>query len=266
MVRLENISKVFNPGTVNENMAIKNINLTVREGDFITIIGSNGAGKSTLFNLISGSYGPSEGDIYINDTVVTRHQEYKRAKYIGRIFQDPRLGTAANMAIEDNMNIAYKKGFKGLTISLNNKRRELFKKELSKLDMNLENRLKDNVGLLSGGQRQAMTLLMTVLSKPDLILLDEHTAALDPKNAEIVMNLTERFIAEYKLTAMMITHNMNHAIHYGNRLLMMDGGEVIYDVDGEEKKNLTVKKLVDKFHEIRHRDLESDEVMLSDDE
>ncbi len=264
MIQLENLSKVFQPGTQNENPALLNIDLTVREGDFITIIGSNGAGKTTLFNVITGTMAATEGKVIINDRDVTKDPEYKRAKYIGRIFQDPLLGTASNMSLEDNMMITYKKGMKGLKISLNRKMREFFRSQLVPLQMGLESRMKDNVGLLSGGQRQALTLLMMVLSEPELILLDEHTAALDPKNAQIVLDLTTRFVNEYRLTTMMITHNMSQAIQYGSRLLMMDKGEIILDVEGEEKRNLTVEKLVEKFHEIRHRTFESDEVLLAE--
>jgi putative tryptophan/tyrosine transport system ATP-binding protein len=264
MIRLENLSKVFGIGTVNENVAIRNVNLEVKEGEFITVIGSNGAGKSTLFNLIAGSYPPTEGKVFVNGTDVTREPEYRRSRYIGRIFQDPLLGTASNMTLEDNMMITWRKGFKTLRISLNNRMREFFREKLLRLEMGLENRLKDNVGLLSGGQRQALTLLMMVLSEPELVLLDEHTAALDPKNAQIVLDLTTQFIREYNLTTIMITHNMHHAIQYGNRLLMMDKGEIILDVDGEEKKNLTVETLVEKFHRIRRRVFENDEVLLSE--
>ena len=263
MIRLEGVSKVFNEGTVNETRAMNNINLTVNEGDFITVIGSNGAGKSTLFNLIAGTYAPTEGRVFVNDADVTRVPEYTRAKYIGRIFQNPLLGTAGNMSLEDNMTISRKKGFKGLRVSLNNTLREDFRRELTALDMGLEERLKNNVSLLSGGQRQALTLLMMVLSRPALILLDEHTAALDPRNAAKVLELTKRFIEDYKLTAIMITHNMAHAIAYGNRLLMMDGGEIILDIQGKDKQELTVDKLVSKFHEIRKKDFENDEVLLS---
>ncbi|OHD14350.1 MAG: ABC transporter ATP-binding protein [Spirochaetes bacterium GWB1_27_13] len=264
MVKIKNITKIFEQGTINENIAIKNIDLTINEGDFITIIGSNGAGKSTLFNLISGNILPTTGKIYVDDKEITKDPEHKRAKYIGRIFQNPLLGTASNMSIEENMMIANKKGMRGLSLSLNHKIKTVFQKELEQLDMHLEDRLKNSVGLLSGGQRQALTLLMMVFSKPRLILLDEHTAALDPKNAEIVLQLTDKFVKEYKLTAMMITHNMNSAIQYGNRLLMMDKGEVIFDVVGEEKKNLTVEKLVNKFHELRHVSFQTDKVLLSE--
>ncbi len=263
MIKLKKVTKIFNKGTINENIAIKDINLNIKERDFITIIGSNGAGKTTLFNLIAGTMFPTEGSIFINDIDVTKHPEYKRAKYIGRIFQDPLKGTASNMSLEDNMMIAYRKGFRGLTISLNHKMREFFKNQLHQLEMNLESRMKNNVILLSGGQRQALTLLIMVLSKPALILLDEHTAALDPKNAEIVLNLTTKFIDEYKLTTIMITHNMSQAIEYGNRILMMDKGEIILDISGNEKKKLTVEKLVEKFHQVRHKDLDTDKVLLS---
>lgn len=266
MIRLEGVRKTFHPGTVNEVEAIRGIELSVREGDFITIIGSNGAGKTTLFNLISGNELPSSGRIFINDRDVTRDAEHRRAKYIGRIFQNPTLGTAANMSVEDNMMITYLKGMKWLRISLNGKMRSFFREQLTQLEMGLEHRMKDNVGLLSGGQRQALTLLMMVLSHPALVLLDEHTAALDPKNAQIVLDLTMKFIREYKLTTIMITHNMNHAIEYGNRLLMMDKGEIILDVSGDDKSKLTVERLVQKFHQIRKRSLESDEMLLSEEQ
>ncbi|TSK06674.1 MAG: ATP-binding cassette domain-containing protein [Geobacter sp.] len=265
MIELKNVSIVFGQGTVNENKALNNINLKVKEGDFITIIGSNGAGKSTLFNTIAGTYTPTDGQILANGRNVTRDPEYKRAKYIGRIFQNPLLGTAGNMSLEDNMTITHKKGMKWLRRSLNNKTREFFKQELVQLRMGLEHRMKENLVMFSGGQRQALTLLMMVLSKPSLILLDEHTAALDPKNAEIVLELTNKFISEYNLTAMMITHNMSHAIEFGNRLLMMDGGEIIFDIEGEEKKALTVEKLIQKFHELRHKTFENDRTLLAED-
>jgi putative ABC transport system ATP-binding protein len=263
MVKLKNIKKNFNSGTVNENKVFSNLSLEIRNNDFITIIGSNGAGKTTLFNLLSGNTSPNSGEIYINKKNVTRDPEYKRAGYIGRIFQNPLAGTAANMSIEDNMMICSKKGFKGLKISLNQKKRDFFKEQLRQLEMGLEDRLNDNTGLLSGGQRQALTLLMMVLSKPDLVLLDEHTAALDPNNAQLVLNLTCKFIEMHNLTAMMITHNMKNAIEYGNRLLMMDGGDIVIDVSGDEKKKLTVKKLITMFNEIRKVDFANDEVLLT---
>jgi putative ABC transport system ATP-binding protein len=263
MIRLENLTKVFNPGTPDENRAIDDVSLRVREGDFITIIGSNGAGKTTLFNLIAGTLFPTDGRIFVQDKEVTKVPEYRRAKYIGRIFQDPLLGTASNMTLEDNMMICYRKGFKGLRISLNNRMREFFRRQLTDLDMGLEYRLKENVRMFSGGQRQALTLLMMVLSEPLLILLDEHTAALDPKNASIILDLTRKYIREYSLTAMMVTHNMAQAIEYGNRIIMMDRGRIILDISGEEKKGLTVDKLVDKFHEVSRHELQSDEVRLA---
>ena len=263
MLELRSLGKVFYPGTVNENTAIRDLNLKVESGEFVTIIGSNGAGKSTLFNLVSGSFYPSTGDIFLRDRLVTREPEHKRARHIGRIFQNPLLGTAGNMSLEDNMVIALRKGFKGLRISLNRKLRDEFRQKLAPLGMGLENRLRDNVGLLSGGQRQALTLLMMVMSRPDLILLDEHTAALDPKNAQVVLDLTLSYVREYQLTTLMITHNMHHAIEYGDRLLMLDKGEIILDLNAEEKKNMTVESLIRKFQEIRHSQLQNDELLLN---
>ena len=264
MIQLTNIHKRFNENTPNEVHVIKNLNLQIKDNDFVTIIGSNGAGKTTLFNLISGNILPTSGTIHINNRDVTKKPEYKRAKYIGRIFQDPLLGTASGMTLEDNMMITYKKGFKWLKISLNKKMRNLFKTKLITLDMGLEKRMHENVSMLSGGQRQALTLLMTFLSSPEIILLDEHTAALDPRNAAIVMDLTHKFIRDHCLTTLMITHNMKHAIEYGNRLLMMDGGEIIIDIEGKEKKNLTTAKLVSMFSDIRKKEFENDEVLLTD--
>lgn len=263
MLNLKNINKIFAKDTINENHVIRNINLEVKKGDFITIIGSNGAGKSTLFNLISGNIPLSSGQVTLDNSDISNVKEYKRAKYIGRIFQNPLLGTAGNMTLEDNMVITSSKGFKKLKITLDNQRRKNFKEQLKVLDMGLEERLKDNVGLLSGGQRQALTLLMMVISNPRIVLLDEHTAALDPRNAQKVLELTDRFIKEYNLTAMMITHNMEHAIEYGNRILMMDRGEIILDISGKEKKNLTVDSLVKKFHEIREENFINDEALLN---
>ena len=262
MLKVEQVSKVFYPGTVNEKTAIEYLNLDVKAGDFITVVGSNGSGKSTLFNLIAGTYPVTGGRISLNGKEVTNTPEYKRAFTIGRIFQDPTKGTAAKMSIEDNMVTALHKGMKGLKISLNSSVREIFRTELMQLSMGLEDRLKDNVGLLSGGQRQALTLLMTVLSRPQMLLLDEHTAALDPRNAQIVMDLTTKFINEYQLTSLMVTHNMQHAIDFGNRLIMMDEGKIILDLSEEEKQSLTVPKLVHKFKTIKKRDYASDEDLL----
>ncbi len=261
MLDLSNITKVFYPGTVNEKLALDNINLHVNKGDVVCVVGSNGSGKSTLFNLISGTYPVTNGKIIFDGTDVTASPEYRRAMTIGRIFQDPTKGTAANMSIEDNMITAETKGMKGLRISLNNEKREQFRSLLQLIG--LQDRLKDNVGLLSGGQRQALTLLMTVMSKPKMLLLDEHTAALDPRNAQIVMDLTERFIAEYKLTALMVTHNMQFAIDFGNRLIMMDEGIIILDVQGEEKSNLTVEELVRLFKNLRNKTYANDEALLT---
>ena len=266
MIELKNIGITFNKNTPDENTALKNINLSINKGDFITVIGSNGAGKSTLYNVISGTYSPTEGSIFLETESgikdITKDKEYKRAKYIGRIFQNPLLGTAGKMSLEDNMVIASKKGFKGLKISLNNKTRSFFKEELSKLNMGLENRLGDNVELFSGGQRQALTLLMAVMSKPSLLLLDEHTAALDPSNAAIVMELTRKFAKEYNLTVMMVTHNMQHALDYGTRLLMMDSGEIIMDIGKEEKQKLTMDSILALFFSLYTQTLQNDQMLL----
>ncbi len=262
MMRLERIDMTFNRGTPDENHALNDLSLTVKEGDFVTVIGSNGAGKTTLYNIIAGTIIPSGGKILIRDIDVTKTPEYRRARYIGRIFQNPLLGTAGKMSLEDNMVICHKKGYKGLGISLNNKLREYFRERLRELDMGLENRLKDNVEQFSGGQRQALTLLMAVLSEPAILLLDEHTAALDPRNAEIVMNLTRSFAERYKLTVMMITHNMQHAIEYGNRLLMMDSGQIVMDIDHGEKSRLTIDGIVQRFRDIKKHQLDNDQLLL----
>lgn len=264
MITIKNLNMIFNQGTPDENHALKDINLKINNGDFITVIGSNGAGKSTLYNAIAGTLLPTSGQIFLDEEnrEITFDKEYKRAKYIGRIFQNPLLGTAGKMSLEDNMMICSKKGWKGLKLSLNNKKREYFREQLKVLDMGLENRLNDNVNQFSGGQRQALTLLMAVMSKPALLLLDEHTAALDPTNADIVMCLTRKFADEYGLTVMMITHNMKHALEYGNRLLMMDGGQIILDISGDEKKNLTMDDIVERFKQIKHTALNNDQMML----
>jgi putative tryptophan/tyrosine transport system ATP-binding protein len=263
MIRLQNINCTFHAGSPHAKTVIRDLSLTVGAGEFVTIIGSNGAGKTTLFNLISGSLKPTAGKIFIKGEDVTALPEYMRARNIGRIFQDPLAGTASNMTLEDNMMITNKKGFKWPVISLNRRKRAYFSEQLINLRMGLESRMKENVSNLSGGQRQALTLLMMVLSRPDIALLDEHTAALDPGNAAIVMDLTTRFITEQRLTTMMITHNMNHAIAYGSRLLMMDAGEIIIDVSGEDKARLTVPKLLEMFSDIRRQAFENDEVLLS---
>ena len=262
MLDIKHVTKVFFPGTVNEKVALENINLHVEKGDVICVIGSNGSGKSTLFNMIAGTFPVTNGTISIDGRDITNAPEYKRAFFIGRIFQDPTKGTSANMSIEDNMNLAYTKGMKGLRFGLTAERRKEFRKLLEPIG--LADRMADNVGLLSGGQRQALTLLMATLSQPSLMLLDEHTAALDPRNAEIVMDLTKHYIEEGKLTAMMVTHNMQFAIDYGNRLIMMDEGHIILDIKGEEKAKLTVPSLVEKFREIRKKDYTSDEGLLTE--
>ena len=266
MITLNNICMTFNQNTPDENRALKNINLTINKGDFITVIGSNGAGKSTLYNVIAGSHTPTAGTILLDTETgrrdITHDKEYRRANYIGRIYQNPLLGTAGKMTLEDNMVIAHKKGFKGLKITLNNKMRTYFREQLSVLNMGLENRLTDNVEQFSGGQRQALTLLMAVMSKPSLLLLDEHTAALDPTNAAIIMELTRKFAQDYNLTVMMITHNMQHALDYGTRLLMMDGGEIILDIGREEKERLTMDDIVEKFRQIKKQSIVNDQMLL----
>jgi putative ABC transport system ATP-binding protein len=269
MIGIENMGMVFAAGTADETAALKHINLMVNRGDFITVIGSNGAGKTTLYNAIAGTLLPTSGKITLFDEDggkgrdITREAEYRRARYIGRIFQNPLLGTAGKLSIAHNMMLCRKKGYKGLKISLNRQMKETFRAQLKELDMGLENRLSDNVELLSGGQRQALALLMTVMSKPALLLLDEHTAALDPRNAEIVMNLTLRFAREHNLTVMMITHNMAHALEYGNRLLMMDSGEIILDINEQEKAKLGMADIVQRFRDIRKQELSNDEMLLS---
>lgn len=261
MLELKDISKVFYPGTVNEKLALDGVSLSVASGEVVCIVGSNGSGKSTLFNIVCGTYPVTGGTISFNGEDVTHKPEYKRARTIGRIFQDPTKGTAAGMSVEDNLITAMTKGMRGLKFSLNAERREFFREQL--IPLGLDSRLKDNVGLLSGGQRQALTLLMTVLSQPKMLLLDEHTAALDPSNAQIVLNMTEHFISQFKLTALMITHNMQHAIDFGNRLVMMDEGTIILDVSGPEKKLLTVPKLVELFKTIKNKTYASDEALLT---
>ena len=257
MLSLKNVSKTFNIGTVNEKKAIINLSLDVEEGDFITVIGGNGAGKSTLLNLIAGVYIPEEGTIELDGQNVTKLKEYKRAKYLGRVFQDPMTGTAANMEIQENLALAYRRGkFRGLSWGVTHREKVEFKSQLKILGLGLEDRLTAKVGLLSGGQRQALTLLMATMKKPKVLLLDEHTAALDPKTAEKVLSVTEELAGRNNLTTVMITHNMKDAIRYGNRLIMMNEGNIIYDVRGEEKKNLTVAQLLDKFK------IESDKMLM----
>lgn len=262
MLELKGIKKAFNKGTVNEKQALRGIDLRLEEGDFATVIGGNGAGKSTLLNSIAGVFSVDEGTLQINDIDITKMPEYKRAKYIGRVFQDPMLGTAGNMQIEENMLLALRRGKRmGLSWAFKGKERELFKERLALLGLGLENRLTSSMGLLSGGQRQSITLLMATMLKPEVLLLDEHTAALDPKTAANVLSLTEKLVSEHNLTTLMITHNMRDALRYGNRLIMMDNGKIIFDVKGEEKKKLTVPDLLERFEVAAEGEL-SDRMML----
>lgn len=248
MLELQGIRKVFNKNTVNEKIALQGIDLKLEPGDFATVIGGNGAGKSTLMNSIAGVFPVDEGKIIVGDQDITKMPEYKRAKYIGRVFQDPMLGTAGNMQIEENMLLALRRGKQmGLSWAFQSNERELFREKLSLLGLGLENRLSSSMGLLSGGQRQSITLLMATMLKPEILLLDEHTAALDPKTAANVLALTEQLVAKDQLTTLMITHNMRDALRYGNRIIMMDNGRIIFDAKGEEKAKLTVKDLLERF-------------------
>ena len=264
MLKIENIWKTFNPGTVNEKVALQDLSLTIKEGEFVTVIGGNGAGKSTMLNAIAGVWGVDSGRILIGDVDVTHLPEYKRAQYIGRVFQDPMMGTAATMQIEENMALAARRGQKRtLKSGITAAEREEYKEKLKILGLGLENRLTAKVGLLSGGQRQALTLLMATLKRPKLLLLDEHTAALDPKTAAKVLEATQKIVEESGLTTMMITHNMRDAIAYGNRLIMMYNGHVVVDVSGEEKKNLTVEHLLNLFSQASGSDEVDDKLVLS---
>lgn len=264
MLEIKNIHKTFNKGTINEKAALRGINWTLNDGDFVTIIGGNGAGKSTLLNMLSGVYYVDEGQILIDGEDITNLPEHKRAKYFGRVFQDPMTGTAADMQIEENMALAARRGKpRTLRLGIRKEEREKYRELLATLNLGLENRLTAKVGLLSGGQRQAITLLMATMQHPKLLLLDEHTAALDPKTAAKVLEISEKIISENHLTAMMVTHNMKDAITYGNRLIMMHEGQIIYDVSGEEKKNLTVADLLEKFEEVSGGEFANDRMMLS---
>jgi putative ABC transport system ATP-binding protein len=264
MLEIQNIHKTFNPGTINEKVALNGVNLNLNPGDFVTIIGGNGAGKSTTLNAIAGVWSVDEGKIIIDGVDITKLSEHKRALYLGRVFQDPMTGTAATMSIEENMAIAARRGERrGLGWGITKKERERYKEALKELDLGLEDRLTSKVGLLSGGQRQAITLLMASLKKPKLLLLDEHTAALDPKTAAKVLAISDKIIQEHQLTAMMVTHNMKDAIAHGNRLIMMHEGKIIYDVSGEEKKNLKVADLLAKFEEVSGGEFANDRMMLS---
>jgi len=290
MLELQGIHKTFNIGTVNEKKALANLSIKINDGDFITVIGGNGAGKSTMLNIIAGVFTPEEGKITIDGVEsrkkrknkkdvssvketslesattldITKMPEYKRAAMIGRVFQDPMVGTAANMSIEENLALANRRGKRrGLRWNITKEERELFREKLKMLDLNLEDRMTTKVGLLSGGQRQALTLLMASLIKPKVLLLDEHTAALDPKTASKVLSLTDEITSKDKITTVMITHNMKDAITYGNRLVMMMNGNIIYDVSGEEKKNLTVQDLLLKFEQNSDGEFANDRMLLS---
>ena len=248
MLEIKNVTKVFKKGTPNERVALSDVSLTLNDGDFVTVIGGNGAGKSTLMNIIAGTYFVDDGSIFIDDKDVTYMKEHKRAKFLGRVFQDPRMGTATDMQIEENLALASRRGkFRGLFPGIRRKERKQYKELLAGLGLGLEDRLTAKVGLLSGGQRQALTLVMATLKKPKLLLLDEHTAALDPKTAKKVLETTEKIVKNENLTTLMITHNMQDAINYGNRLIMMNEGKIVFEIDGEDKKKLTVKELLDKF-------------------
>ena len=264
MLKIENVFKTFNAGTVNEKVALKGLNLELKEGDFVTVIGGNGAGKSTMLNAVTGVFGVDSGRIMIDGGDVTHLPEYKRAKYIGRVFQDPMMGTAATMQIEENLALASRRGkIRNLRVGITKAEREEYMEQLKILDLGLEDRMTAKVGLLSGGQRQALTLLMATLRKPKLLLLDEHTAALDPKTAAKVLEATEKIVRKDNLTTLMITHNMRDAIAYGNRLVMMYDGHVVVDVSGEEKKKLTVEQLLNLFSQASGSDEADDKLLLS---
>ncbi len=263
MLDVQNVYKTFNPGTVNEKAALRGVSLTLNDGDFVTVIGGNGAGKSTLLNAVAGVWPVDSGSISIGGTDVTRLPEHKRAKYIGRVFQDPMMGTAATMQIEENLALAARRGRKRtLRPGIGRDEREEYRELLKILDLGLEDRLTSKVGLLSGGQRQALTLLMATLRKPDLLLLDEHTAALDPKTAAKVLDATERIVGKDRLTTLMITHNMKDAIVHGNRLIMMYEGRIALDIKGEDKKKLTVEQLLAKFGQATGSDEADDKLLL----
>ena len=265
MLELRHISKTFYPGTVHEKTALQDLSLTLQTGDFVTILGSNGAGKSTLFNAVAGGFAVDSGRIVLDGQELTGMPDYKRSKFIGRMFQDPMRGTAPNMTIEENLALAFLRtnGKSSPFSVITRADRAAFREKLAQLGLGLEDRMQQPVGLLSGGQRQALTLLMASLQKPKLLLLDEHTAALDPATAAKVLELSDRIVRENELTAMMITHNMKDAIVHGNRLIMMNEGRIILDIEGEEKQHLTKRDLLDKFAEVAGMQVESDEVLLS---
>ena len=263
MLEVKEIRKTFNKGTINEKRALQGLSLHLNDGDFVTVIGGNGAGKSTMMNAIAGVWPVDSGSIKIDGVDITKRPEYKRAKYIGRVFQDPMMGTAANMMIEENLAIASRRGkVPGLAWSQKASQKEKFREMVAELDLGLEDRLSSKVGLLSGGQRQAVTLLMATINKPKLLLLDEHTAALDPKTAAKVLELTEKIVARDHLTTLMITHNMRDALRCGNRLIMLHNGQIIIDVAGEEKKNLDVPDLLKMFEKASGSEMANDRMLL----
>lgn len=264
MLRLTNVEKTFNRGTINEKKALSGLNLNMNEGDFITVIGGNGAGKSTMLNMIAGVYPIDGGTIVLDGVDISRQPEHKVAKYLGRVFQDPMRGTAAGMEIEENLALAYRRGrLRTLKWGVTKAERDFYFERLKVLGLGLENRMTSKVGLLSGGQRQALTLLMATLHQPKVLLLDEHTAALDPKTAKTVLDLTQKIVEENRLTTLMITHNMKDALRLGNRLVMMHEGRIIYDISGEEKRKLQVSDLLAKFEEASGGEFANDRMMLS---
>lgn len=266
MLEIKEIYKTFNAGTINEKRAMNGVSLTLNDGDFVTVIGGNGAGKSTLLNLVAGVYPVDSGSIVIDGQDVTRLPEHKRAKFIGRVFQDPMMGTAATMQIEENLALAARRGQgRSLRPGITRAEREQYKELLKILDLGLEDRLTSKVGLLSGGQRQALTLLMCTMVPPKLLLLDEHTAALDPATAEKVLALTREIVEEHHITTLMITHNMKNALELGTRTFMMDGGRIVLDIQGQERQGLTVEDLLERFRAGAGKELDNDRILLSDD-
>ena len=265
MLRLEHIQKTFNPGTVNEKRAIQDLSLHLKPGDFATIIGSNGAGKSTMLNAVAGKFYVDDGSIFLNGKNITFEREYKRSRVIGRLFQDPLKGTAPHMTIEENLALAFLRASKGSSpfSRISKKDKEIFREQLSLLEMGLEDRMKQPVGLLSGGQRQALTLLMATMVPPKVLLLDEHTAALDPGTADKVLELTKKIIEKNKITCLMVTHNMQQALELGNRTLMMDDGNIVLDIEGEERARMTVTDLLKRFHSGAGKALDNDRILLS---
>jgi putative tryptophan/tyrosine transport system ATP-binding protein len=264
MLHLNQIHKIFNEGTPDEKIAIDHVNLTLEPGDFVTVIGSNGAGKSTLMNIISGVLFPDVGEVNIDHKNVTGIHEFNRSKMIGRVFQDPMAGTAPSMTIEENLAMAYSRNkIRTLRRGVTKKRRDYFREVLESLHLGLENRLNAKVGLLSGGERQALSLLMATFTEPSILLLDEHTAALDPSRAELITQLTKDIVQKYRLTTLMVTHNMQQAIDLGNRLVMMDKGQIIMEVDAEQKKQLTIERLLEEFKRIRGVQMNNDRAILS---